>query len=197
MPKPSATTAKPSTTKPVKRTAATTAVPSATSAAPTCLPAFSLPGSDGAIHSAAELRGRTCVLYVYPKDHTPGCTQEACDFRDAHARLHAAGVIVIGLSCDSVERHRSFVAKYRLPFLLLSDVDHRLAEALGVWQEKSLYGRRFMGLVRTTLLINATGHIVRTWPKVRVGGHAEAVVVAALELARGEGAQPAKGDDVQ
>ena len=143
------------------------------------LPAFSLPGSDGAIHSRKTLAGSPAVLYFYPKDATPGCTQEACDFRDHHRELTRLGVKVFGVSPDPLKRHATFIAKQKLPFVLLADEQHALAEALGVWAEKSLYGRTYLGIVRSTFLVGADGTILAEWRAVRVAGHVEAVLVAA------------------
>jgi thioredoxin-dependent peroxiredoxin len=148
---------------------------------PTKLPAFNLSGSDGALHSAKTLRGAPAVLYFYPKDATPGCTQEACDFRDQHAALRKLGVAVFGVSPDGLPSHAKFIAKQHLPFTLLADPEHALAEALGVWGEKKLYGRTFLGIIRSTFLINAEGVIVREWRKVKVAGHVAEVVAAARE----------------
>ncbi len=146
---------------------------------PVRIPAFSLAGSDGRIWKPGELVGRTWVLYFYPKDSTSGCTQQACDFRDRFERLQAKGVPVLGVSPDNLKSHGSFIAKQRLPFVLLSDPEHSLAERLGVWQQKQLYGRSFMGIVRTTFLIGPDGRILRVWRKVKVAGHVDEVLAAA------------------
>lgn len=148
------------------------------------LPPFRLPGSDGKTWTQDDLRGRIAILYFYPRDMTPGCTTEACDFRDRHAELAAQGVLVLGVSTDSLERHAKFIAKERLPFVLLSDAEHRLAEALGVWKEKTMYGKKSFGIERSTFLIARDGAIAREWRKVKVEGHAAEVAQAALELAR-------------
>ncbi len=142
------------------------------------MPPWALPATGGISISSAELLGSPYVLYFYPKDMTPGCTTEACDFRDNIARLSASGVRLFGVSCDPLPRHEAFVAKYDLPFPLLSDVDHAVAERLGVWQEKSNYGKKYMGLVRTTLLVGKDGTIVRRWENVRVKGHVDEVLAA-------------------
>jgi thioredoxin-dependent peroxiredoxin len=142
-------------------------------------PRFSLPGSDGKTHTLAEFLGKPFVVYFYPKDNTPGCTTESCDFRDQHARLRALGVTVIGVSPDSVASHQKFIAKQKLPFLLLADEEHRLAVKLGVWGEKKLYGRTFMGIVRTTFLVGADGTVIEEWRGVKVARHVDAVLAAA------------------
>ncbi|WP_338277790.1 thioredoxin-dependent thiol peroxidase [Corallococcus caeni] len=143
-------------------------------------PGFSLPDQSGATVSLSQLKGRHIVLYFYPKDATPGCTTEACDFRDEHSALVKAGAVVLGVSPDSVASHQKFATKQGLPFSLLADPDHALADAYGVWGEKSLYGRKFMGLIRATFLIGPDGKVVRVWPKVKVAGHV-AEVLSALQ----------------
>lgn len=153
-------------------------------------PDFSLAGSDGRTHRLADYRGKPLVVFFYPKDMTSGCTVEACGFRDAYARLRKAGVAVVGVSPDPLARHQRFVEKESLNFPLLVDEEHRLAEQLGVWTEKSLYGRKFLGIVRTTYLVAADGTIARTWPKVKVAGHVDAVADAAITLAK-DGTLPA------
>ena len=144
------------------------------------IPAFSLPGSDGETYSAKGLKGRAYVLYFYPKDDTPGCTQEACDFRDQIAILGTADVLVLGVSPDSIKRHLSFAAKHALPFVLLADEQHELAGKLGVWAKKTNYGREYMGIVRSTFLVGADGTMLREWRAVKVRGHAQEVLAAAL-----------------
>jgi peroxiredoxin Q/BCP len=128
-----------------------------------------------------DFRGRHVVLYFYPKDDTPGCTQEACDFRDHHAAFTARGAVVLGVSVDPVASHAKFKTKFGLPFPLLSDEDHRIVEAYGVWKEKSMYGRKFMGTERTTFLIDEKGKIAAIHQKVKVNGHAEALLHAISE----------------
>ena len=120
-----------------------------------------------------DFRGKKVVLYFYPKDNTPGCTQQACDFRDSIAAFGKKNTVVLGVSPDSVASHQKFKAKFDLPFPLLSDPDHKLAEKYGVWQEKSLYGRKFMGVVRSTFLIDENGKLAEAHNKVRVKGHVE------------------------
>lgn len=144
-------------------------------------PAFSLPSSEGRKISLKDFAGKKVVLYFYPKDNTPGCTQEACDFRDNMARLVSAGAVVLGVSGDSVSSHEKFRDKYELPFPLLSDESHEMMEKYGVWQEKSNYGRTYMGVVRTTVLIDGDGVVRRIWPNVKVKGHVDAVLSAIIE----------------
>lgn len=142
------------------------------------MPAFSLPGSDDKTWSTKELKGTPYVLYFYPKDSTPGCTTEACGFRDNLARIQMRSVQVLGVSPDSIKSHQNFIAKQELNFPLLSDADHALAGKLGVWAEKTLYGRKFMGIVRSTFLVGADGTILEEWRGVKVPGHVDAVVEA-------------------
>ena len=142
-------------------------------------PAFDLPTDGGDRLSLASLKGKKIVLYFYPKDMTPGCTTESQDFRDRVADFEALNAVIVGASRDSVARHDKFKAKYDLPFVLLSDEEGTLCEAYDVWRMKKLYGRDFMGIVRTTFLIDEAGVIQAVWDKVRVKGHAEAVLEAA------------------
>lgn len=148
-------------------------------------PAFRLESDEGKILSLKDFTGKILVLYFYPKDNTPGCTQQGCDFRDNLNRLAAAGAAVVGVNADSVETHRKFKAKHGLTFPLLSDPEHKALEAYGVWQEKSLYGRKFMGIVRATFLVDAKGVVRAMWPKVRVAGHVDDVL-AAVKALKGE-----------
>jgi len=141
-------------------------------------PDFALSDAAGNTVRLSELRGRKVVLYFYPKDMTPGCTQEACDLRDRYDRIAAAGAVVLGVSPDSARSHQKFAARYELPFPLLADPDNVAALAYGVWKEKSLYGRTYMGIERTTFLIDEEGRIARVWPKVKVAGHADEVLAA-------------------
>lgn len=123
--------------------------------------------------SLKDFRGKKVILYFYPKDNTPGCTQEACDFRDSMARLKKKDTVVLGVSPDSAASHQKFKTKYELPFPLLVDEDHKIAEAYGVWAEKSLYGRKFMGIVRSTFVIDEKGKIAEVYSKVKVKGHVD------------------------
>jgi peroxiredoxin Q/BCP len=138
-------------------------------------PAFTALTDAGIALSLAELRGRPVVLYFYPKDDTPSCTTEACGFRNAFPRFEALDAVVLGVSPDTPKSHAKFRAKHGLPFTLVADVDHAIADAYGVWQEKSMYGRKYMGVVRTTFLVDADGTVVRVWEKVKSSGHAEEV----------------------
>jgi peroxiredoxin Q/BCP len=146
-------------------------------------PSFELPDQDGATLSSASLAGQPYVLYFYPKDDTPGCTTEACGFRDAFPELDGAGVRVLGVSPDSIASHQRFVGKYGLPFTLLSDSSRELASAYGVWALKKNYGREFMGIVRSTFLVDGAGVVRKVWRGVRVNGHVPEVRAAAAELA--------------
>jgi peroxiredoxin Q/BCP len=143
-------------------------------------PAFSVQSEDGKL-SLKDYKGKWVVLYFYPKDMTPGCTTQACDFQNNQARLKKAGAVVIGVSRDPVERHAKFREKYDLSFPLLADEDGSLCKAYGVWKEKSLYGRKFMGIERTTFVINPAGKIAKIIPKVKVKDHVEAVLEALAE----------------
>ena len=145
-------------------------------------PQFSLPADDGSVLTRNSLLGRNTVLYFYPKDDTSGCTKEACDFRDAFPRFGKIDAQVIGVSPDSIESHRKFKKKYQLPFKLLADESHKLADAFGVWKEKSMYGRKYMGIERTTAIIDRNGRVARIFPKVRVPGHVEEVEAALRDL---------------
>ncbi len=141
-------------------------------------PAFNLPTDGGGTLALATLQGTKVVLYFYPKDMTPGCTTESEGFRDRIKDFNAAGAVIVGASKDSVARHDKFVAKLGLPFPLVSDETGTLCEAYGVWREKKLYGRAFMGIVRSTFLIDEQGKIAAIWDKVRVKGHVDAVLAA-------------------
>jgi peroxiredoxin Q/BCP len=142
------------------------------------VPDFTLPGSNGRPVTLSEFRGKKVVLYFYPQDLTPSCTDEACSFRDRSAELAAAGAEIIGISTDDVAKHLKFIAKYELPFLLLADVEHQVCELFGVWQTKKMYGREYMGLVRSTFLIDEQGILLQEWRNVKVKGHVEAVLQA-------------------
>ena len=141
-------------------------------------PAFNLESDSGKKVSLASLRGKRVVLYFYPKDDTPGCTQESCDFRDNLSRVEAQGAIVFGVSKDSVSSHQKFKGKFSLPFPLLSDPSHAIIEKYGVWKEKKLYGRSYMGVERTTVIIDENGKVAQIFPKVKVEGHVENVIEA-------------------
>lgn len=146
-------------------------------------PAFSLASDSGKKVSLGEFKGKKVVLYFYPKDMTPGCTTEACDFQASLSAYKKTKAVVLGVSKDSVERHQAFKKKYSLDFPLLADVDGKACEAYGVWKEKSLYGRKFMGIERTTFLIDSKGKIAKIFSKVKVKGHSDAVLAALDEIA--------------
>ena len=139
-------------------------------------PDFRLPASGGHEIGLRDLRGRHVVLYFYPKDDTPGCTREACEFRDRVSRLRSAGAEVLGISRDSLGSHQSFVEKYDLTFPLLTDEDNRVSRAYGAYGQKVLYGRKFMGTIRSTFLIDPKGLVQAVWSPVKVDGHADAVL---------------------
>ena len=143
-------------------------------------PPFKASTNGGGEVSLSEFRGKHVVLYFYPKDDTPGCTKEACAFRDHFAEFKKKGAVVLGVSVDPAKSHDKFVKKYKLPFTLLSDVDRRIVEAYGVWGEKQFMGRKYMGTNRVTFLIGPDGRIKKIWPKVKPEEHAEEVL-AALE----------------
>lgn len=141
-------------------------------------PEFELQDQDGQTVRLADLRGRTVVLYFYPKADTPGCTTQACGIRDRRADYDAAGAVVLGVSPDEPAKLRKFADKHGLPFTLLADVDHAVAEAYGVWVEKSMYGRTYWGNERTTFVIDADGHVQRVLRKVKPAEHDELVLAA-------------------
>ena len=145
-------------------------------------PDFTLPRDGGGEISLSALKGRKIVLYFYPKDDTPGCTTEALDFTARAADFDAATTTVIGISKDPVKKHDKFVAKHGLGIALASDETGTTCEDYGVWVEKNMYGKTYMGIERTTVLIDAEGRIAQVWPKVKVAGHAEAVLEAARAL---------------
>jgi peroxiredoxin Q/BCP len=138
-------------------------------------PDFTLPGDDESDVTLSSYRGKKVVLYFYPKDDTPGCTTQACDLRDNHEAMAAQGVVVLGVSPDGPASHKKFREKYQLNFPLLSDEDHQVAEAYGVWKEKSMYGKKYWGVERSTFLIDEEGVVVEAWRKVKPKGHADRV----------------------
>ena len=144
-------------------------------------PTFSAATNGGRIISLADFKGANVILYFYPRDDTPGCTKEACAFRDGFAEFNKRAVVVLGVSPDSVKSHDKFAAKFRLPFPLLADVDKKIVEAYGVWGEKSFMGRKYLGTYRVTFLIGPDGKIKKIWPQVKPEEHA-AEVLAALSL---------------
>ena len=141
-------------------------------------PSFKLPLDDGSLLDSATLAGSTWVVYFYPRDNTPGCTQEACDFRDNWGRVTARGVRVFGVSTDTVASHAKFRAKFDLPFPLIADTEKTLHQAFGAWGVKKMYGRESEGTIRSTFVIDATGRISAAWPTVKVTGHVDAVIRA-------------------
>lgn len=143
---------------------------------------FSLPSSGGGTWSSKDAAGRRLVIYFYPKDMTSGCTRESQDFRDLYSAFRKAGVDIVGVSRDSVKSHDKFTEKEKLPFPLLSDEDERLCKLFDVIHEKSLYGRKYLGIERSTFLLDGTGILRREWRKVKVPGHAEEVLEAAKSL---------------
>jgi peroxiredoxin Q/BCP len=144
-------------------------------------PVFSLPGDDGNTISLEDFRGQRVVLYFYPKDDTPGCTTQACDLRDSWRAVQSNGAVVLGVSPDSIDSHRAFKEKFDLPFLLLADEDHAVAEEYGAWGEKMNYGRKYTGLIRSTFIIGEDGKIQHVFPKVRAKGHIAKVLEALSE----------------
>jgi peroxiredoxin Q/BCP len=145
-------------------------------------PVFSLPDQDGKVHSLADYAGQPVVIYFYPKDDTPGCTKESCAFQDNLPKFKKSKAAVLGMSMLDAKSKAKFAAKYDLTFPLLADEDHAVMEKYGVWQEKSMYGRKYMGVARTTYLIGADGKVVKRWDGVKVEGHAEEVLAAVQAL---------------
>jgi peroxiredoxin Q/BCP len=141
-------------------------------------PDFKLKNQDGKTISLKDFKGKNVVLYFYPKDNTSGCTKEACNFRDEFPKFKNVDAVILGVSPDSVASHKKFAEKYDLPFNLLSDEEKNVLEDYGVWQEKSMYGRKYMGVVRTTVVIDANGKIRKIFPKVKVEGHNREVLEA-------------------
>ena len=148
-------------------------------------PDFKLQADDGTTVKLSELRGSPVVLYFYPKDDTPGCTKEACSFRDRGRELEKAGAKVLGVSADSVESHVKFRDKFKLNFRLLADVDHKVAEKYGAWREKNMYGKKSMGIVRSTFVIDGEGKVAKAWKAVKVDGHDDAVLEVVKTLSSG------------
>ncbi len=148
-------------------------------------PTFALEDQNGNTVRLEDLRGRWVVLYFYPKDDTPGCTAEACSFRDAFGELEAEGAVVLGVSGDDAASHRKFAAKHSLPFPLLVDSDHAVAKAYGAYGVKRMYGREFEGVLRQTFLIDPEGRLARVWRTVKPAGHAAEVLEALRSLRRG------------
>jgi len=179
--KPAAT--KPAATKPAAKKAAAKAVSedgrtSSTLAVGSAAPAFALAGHDGETHSLSGHRGKPVVLYFYPKDDTPGCTVEACDFRDHLGRVTVKGAVVLGVSRDTLKSHEKFATKFSLNFPLLSDADLTVHRAYGAWGKKVMYGKEVEGTIRSTFLIDGKGVLRAAWPKVKVDGHVDEVLRA-------------------
>lgn len=141
-------------------------------------PAFSVLTNGGATASLSDYKGKNVILYFYPKDDTPGCTKEACAFRDQFAAFKKKGAVILGVSVDPVKAHDKFVEKYQLPFTLLADVDKKIVEAYGVWGQKTFMGRKYLGVHRVTFLIGPDGRIKKIWPKVKPEEHAAEVLAA-------------------
>jgi peroxiredoxin Q/BCP len=140
-------------------------------------PDFTLPSTTGEPISLKQFKNKkTVVLYFYPKDETPGCTKEACSFRDMNEELEKHNVVVLGVSTDSIESHNAFRAKHKLPFTLLADEDAAVSKQFGVYKQKNLYGKKYLGIERTTFIVDRTGRIAQIYPKVKVDGHAQDVL---------------------
>jgi len=145
-------------------------------------PAFSLTDDQGNKVKLSDLKGRLVVLYFYPRDDTPGCTRQACAFRDSQKEIVQLGAVVLGISTDSVDSHQRFRDKYHLNFPLLSDPEHKVCELYGAWREKNMYGKKSMGIQRSTYLIDADGKVAKLWKRVQVDGHDQSVLQAVMEL---------------
>jgi peroxiredoxin Q/BCP len=145
-------------------------------------PAFTLPTDDGGKVKLSDFKGQPVVLYFYPRDNTPGCTREACAFRDSQSDLKKLDAVVLGVSTDTVESHQKFRDKFELNFPLLADVDHKVSEKYGAWREKNMYGKKSMGIQRSTYLIDADGKVAKVWKRVKVDGHHEQVLEALREI---------------
>ncbi len=139
-------------------------------------PDFKVNDQNGNPVSLSDYKGKKVILYFYPKDNTPGCTTEACNFRDLHADLSSLNAVVVGVSSDNGKSHQNFIAKFNLPFTLLSDSDHKLAAAYGAWDEKKLYGKIFKGIIRSTVIIDENGVIEKVFPKVKASEHGKEVL---------------------
>jgi peroxiredoxin Q/BCP len=151
----------------------------------TKMPAFTLADDTGTKIKSSRWAGAPLVIYFYPKDDTPGCTKQACAFRDAEDPLRQHGAAVVGISCDPPASHAKFRDKYSLNFPLLCDVDHEVAEKFGAWREKNMYGKKSLGIQRSTFLIDAKGQVAKVWKRVQVEGHADQVLEALRELQAG------------
>ena len=145
-------------------------------------PDFTLPADGGTKVTLSSLQGGPVVIYFYPKDDTPGCTKEACSFRDRLSEIEKLGAKVFGISADTLESHGQFRDKFKLNFPLLADVDHKVAERYGAWREKNMYGKKFFGIQRSTYLIDAEGKVAKVWKSVKVDGHDQQVIEALAQL---------------
>jgi peroxiredoxin Q/BCP len=149
-------------------------------------PDFTLNADGGREVTLSDYRGQRVVLYFYPKDNTSGCTTESCNFRDDYSQIIAAGAVVLGVSPDSVKSHDGFKLKFELPFALLSDPEHQVAEMYGAWGEKKMYGRTYMGILRSTFIIDEEGKIIKVFPKVKPKNHSQEVLAALAEMGEGD-----------
>lgn len=147
-------------------------------------PAFTLTADDGRKVKLSDFKGKPVVIYFYPKDDTPGCTKEACAFRDRHDEITALGAQILGISPDNTASHEKFRDKYQLNFPLLADPDHKVAEAYGAWREKNMYGKISMGIQRSTFIIDPSGNVAKLWKRVKVDGHDEQVIAALKALTK-------------
>jgi len=145
-------------------------------------PTFTLPDETGKLHSLSDYRGKTVVLYFYPADDTPGCTKEACNFRDDHLKYRNAGAVILGVSPNDEKSHEKFKKKYKLPFPLLADKGHKVCELYGVWAEKVTFGKHYMGVVRSTFIIDHQGRLASVFDKVKVPDHSREVLSTLKEL---------------
>ena len=145
-------------------------------------PDFKLLDEEGIAHQLSDYKGSPLVLYFYPKDNTPGCTTEACNFRDDYSLYEKAKVTILGISADSVKSHKKFKEKYNLPFTLLADTDHQVCETYGVWAEKQMMGKKYMGILRTTYLIDKEGNIAKIFEGVKPSEHSQEVIEAVKNL---------------
>lgn len=140
------------------------------------VPDFSLMGSDNKLHSLSDYRGKKVIIYFYPKDNTPGCTTEACEFRDNHKKIADSNTVVLGISKDSLASHTKFITKFDLPFILLSDEEKTVCSLFDVIKEKNMYGKKVMGIERSTFLIDENGILIKEYRKVRVKGHVDSII---------------------
>ena len=145
-------------------------------------PEFNLPASNGKTITLKDLKGKNIVIYFYPKDDTPGCTVEACGFRDSYKEIEKLGAVILGVSPDNVTSHEKFIKKFNLPFNLLADTDKKMCQNYGVWVEKSMYGKKYMGVARTTFIINKEGKISKIFEKVKPEGHNKEIIEAIKTL---------------